>query len=287
MAKKKKQDDTAAEIARALRVHDGFALTDLDPASTPGLDGKRKDAEKIMAGSVDELDELQERLYAGGRDGDGPAVLLVVQGMDTSGKGGVMRHVIGAVDPQGVHLHAFKAPTQQEKQHPFLWRIKRELPEPGMIGVFDRSHYEDVLIARVRGLADQAEIERRYEAIIDFESRVAASGTRIVKVMLHISRDEQKDRLIERLERPDKHWKYNPGDLDERARWDDYQEAYQAVLDRCSTEHAPWFVVPADRKWYARLAVKQLLLEHLRDLDLTWPEADFDVEAEKERLAQL
>lgn len=286
MAKKKKQDDTAAEVARALRVHDGFALTDLDPASTPGLDGKRKDAEKIMAASVDELDELQERLYAGGRDGDGPAVLLVVQGMDTSGKGGVMRHVIGAVDPQGVHLHAFKAPTQQEKQHPFLWRIKRELPEPGMIGVFDRSHYEDVLVVRVHDLVPEEVWSHRYGEIKTFEQGLVDRGIHLVKVMLHISYEEQGERLRRRLDRPDKWWKFNPGDIDERARWADYRQAYQAVLDKTDTDAAPWYVVPADHKWYARFAVQQILLHTLREIDPQWPAATFDVEEQKRRLAQ-
>lgn len=151
--------------------------------------------------------------------------------------------------------------------------------------MFDRSHYEDVLIGRVRQLADAAEIERRYDAINAFEERVAASGVRIVKVMLHISPEEQKARLMERLERPDKHWKYNPGDVDERMLWPQYMEAYQTVFDRTSTEAAPWYVVPANAKWYARLAVQELLLAALEDIDPQWPVADFDVEAEKKRLA--
>ena len=159
------------------------------------------------------------------------------------------------------------------------------MPEPGFIGVFDRSHYEDVLIGRVRSLAPAEEIERRYGAIERFETDAAARGIRIVKVMLHISKDEQKARLAERLERPDKHWKYNPGDVDERELWDAYMAAYQVMLERTSTVSAPWFVVPADRKWFARLAVQQLLLAALEDIDPQWPAADYDVAHEKQRLA--
>ncbi len=238
-----------------------------------------------MAATVPELGDLQERLYADARSGGAKALLLVVQGMDTSGKGGIMRHVVGSVDPQGVRYTAFKAPTKEELQHPFLWRIRKVLPRPGQIGVFDRSHYEDVLIARVHNLVPPATWGRRYGQINVFEQAVTQAGTTIVKVMLHISSDEQKARLTARLDAPEKHWKYNPGDVDERERWPAYQEAYQVAIDKCSTEHAPWFVVPADRKWYARLAVQQLVLEHLRAMSPQWPPATFDVEVEKARLA--
>ncbi len=183
-----------------------------------------------------------------------------------------------------MQIHVFKQPTAEEKKHPFLWRIRNALPEPGVIGVFDRSHYEDVLIVRVHDLVPRAQWSRRYGQINTFEKAVADKGTTIIKVMLHISKDEQKARLTERLERPDKHWKFNPGDIDERGHWAEYQEAYQAVIDRTSTDVAPWYVVPADRKWYARLAVMNLLKEHLTDLDPQWPEADFDVLAEQARL---
>ncbi|KJQ54031.1 polyphosphate kinase 2 family protein [Microbacterium sp. SA39] len=269
-----------------LRVSDGFRLADVDPESKPGYDkGKARGTEDLAAG-LEKLNELQERLFAESRVGvTKDSVLLVLQAMDSAGKGGIVRHVVGGVDPQGVLLTAFKAPTDEEREHDFLWRIERRLPEPGFIGVFDRSHYEDVLIGRVRELADPSEIERRYEAINAFEAKVAASGTRIVKVMLHISPDEQKSRLMERLERPDKHWKYNPGDVDERMRWPEYMEAYQTVFERTSTEVAPWYVVPANSKWFARLAVQELLLAALEDIDPQWPAADFDIEAEKKRLA--
>ncbi len=277
---------TKTTWATALRVDDGFQLADVDPDSTPGFDGDKKDGEKALDKRRETLSDLQERLYAASRSGESTdAVLLVLQAMDSAGKGGIVRHVVGGVDPQGVELAAFKAPTDEERAHDFLWRIEKRLPRPGFIGVFDRSHYEDVLIGRVRKLAPEGEIERRYGAIVDFERRVAASGIRIVKVMLHISRDEQKERLMERLDRSDKHWKYNPGDVDERMLWDDYMAAYQSVFDRTSAPEAPWHVIPANSKWYARLAVQELLIAALEDIDPQWPVADFDVEAEKKRLA--
>ncbi|HWI30250.1 MAG TPA: PPK2 family polyphosphate kinase [Microbacterium sp.] len=270
----------------ALRVGAGFRLADLDPESTPGYSGKKADGEADLRVGSDLLDPLQERLHAAAIGGSATdAVLLVIQAMDTAGKGGILRHVVGAVDPQGVQIAAFKKPTDEELAHDFLWRIQKQLPPPGKLGVFDRSHYEDVLIGRVRSLAPADEIERRYGAINDFEADVAGRGIRIVKVMLHISKDEQKARLQERLDRPDKHWKYNPGDVDERELWDDYMGAYQVVFDRTSTAAAPWHVVPANRKWYARLAVQGLLLDALEGIDPQWPAADFDVAAEKARLA--
>ncbi|MFG6403838.1 PPK2 family polyphosphate kinase [Microbacterium sp. P04] len=272
--------------AAALRIGPGFHLADLDPRSTPGYAGSKTEGARDLAEGVPALDGLQERLFAQSVAGTATrSVLLVLQGMDTSGKGGIVRHVVGSVDPQGVELASFKKPTAEELSHDFLWRIAKRLPEPGKIGVFDRSHYEDVLIGRVRSLAPPEEIERRYGAIEQFEKDAAARGIRVVKVMLHISKDEQKARLSERLERPEKYWKYNPGDIDERMLWEQYAAAYQVMLERTSTAVAPWFVVPADRKWFARLAVQQLLLGALRDIDPQWPPADYDVEAEQRRLA--
>lgn len=268
----------------ALRVGKGFDLTAFDTSSTPGFHGDKAAGEAALAASQGELGDLLERLFAQSTAGSSQALLLVVQGMDTSGKGGIMRHVV-SVNPQGVRATAFKAPTEEELAHDFLWRIERALPEPGQLGVFDRSQYEDVLIVRVHELVPQEVWSKRYAQINAFERQVAARGTKVIKVMTHISKDEQKARLQERLDRPDKHYKYNPGDVDERVHWDDYMAAYQTVLDKTSTVGAPWFVVPSDRKWYARLAVQQLLLEALREMDLQWPPADFDVEVEKQRLA--
>lgn len=273
------------DLGRQLLVGEGFRLAAVDPASTPGFDGSKGEATGVFSDHDKELDDLQERLFALGRSGDLRRVLLVLQGMDTSGKGGIIQHVCGKVDPQGVQIASFKAPTAEEREHDFLWRIRPRLPGAGMIGVFDRSHYEDVLIHRVRSLSAPEEIERRYGAIVDFERELAAAGTTIIKVMLHISRDEQKKRLAARLANPAKHWKYNLGDIDEREYWDEYMAAYETALSRTSTEAGPWYVIPADRKWYARLAVQRLLLDALRGMDLGWPLADFDVEAEKARLA--
>jgi len=268
-----------------LRALPDVSLASIDPRSTPGFEGDKAAGQAALAAGATELADLQERLFAESRSGGRRSVLLILQAMDTAGKGGILGHVIGAVDPQGVQAFAFKAPTEEERAHDFLWRIRKRLPQPGHLGVFDRSHYEDVLIHRVRGLSSPEAIEERYGLINDFEREVAASGTTIVKVMLHISADEQKQRLQERLDRPDKHWKYNPGDIDERLLWAEYQAAYELAIARTSTVDAPWFVVPADRKWYARLAVQRLLLDALRGLELEWPVADFDVEAEKARLA--
>ncbi len=271
-------------ITDALRVTGPVRLADIDAASTPGFDGAKADGEAALAAGAARAAELQERLFAASTAGGAGSVLLMVQGMDTSGKGGIMRHVVGQVDPQGVRITAFKAPSEEERAHDFLWRIERELPAPGMIGVFDRSHYEDVLIHRVHGLTPADEIEGRYERIVDFERRIAERGTVLVKVMLHVSSAEQGERLLERLDRPDKHWKFNPGDIDERRHWDDYMEAYEIAIRRTASASAPWHVVPADRKWYARLAVHELLVEALERIDPQWPVADFDVAAERARL---
>jgi len=251
---------------------------------TPGFDGDKAEGEKALADLGPELAELQERLWAERTAGSTERVLLVLQGMDTSGKGGVLRHTVGLVDLQGVELTSFKAPTDEEKQHDFLWRIEKAVPEAGFIGVFDRSHYEDVLIVKVHQWADAAEIERRYGAINEFEKRLVDEGTTIVKCMLHISAAEQKNRLLSRLDDPSKYYKFNPGDIDERAHWADYQRAYEIALERTNTEHAPWHVIPSDRKWFRNYAIGALLLDALRGLDLQWPKADFDVAAQRLRL---
>ncbi len=259
-------------------------LSELATDDTAGFTGSKADGERVLDELGPELAELQERLFAERTAGSVRRVLLVLQGMDTSGKGGVLRHTVGLVDPQGVRITSFKAPTAEERSHDFLWRIEKALPPPGMIGVFDRSHYEDVLIARVRKLAGDDEIERRYGAINDFEQGLVDQGVTIVKCMLHVSAEEQKARLMARLEDPSKYYKYNPGDLDERALWPDYQKAYEIALERTNTGAAPWHVIPSDKKWFRNLCVGQLLLDALRGLDLQWPAADFDVEAERARL---
>ncbi|AWB84093.1 PPK2 family polyphosphate kinase [Corynebacterium liangguodongii] len=272
------------EEARQLAVGEGFSIADVDPASTPGLPGGNVD--DAFGTFDDELSELQEMLYANGRAGTTTgSILLVLQGMDTSGKGGIIRHVVSeTMDMQGVHLKAFGAPTEEERNHDFLWRFGPHLPEPGMISVFDRSYYEDVLVQRVKQMAPPEEIERRYGAIVDFERSLSERGVRIIKVMPHISREFQAENLKERILNPEKHWKYNPGDIEDRALWTQFMSAYEIAMKRTSTEFAPWYCVPSDDKDYCRTVVKTLLYRALSSLDLTWPPADFDPEVELERL---
>ena len=277
---------TKPTVAEQLRLPAGpVDLSGIDPRATPGFKGDKDAGKSALAELTPTAARFQELLYAHGRTGGDRRVLLVVQGMDTAGKGGVLRHAVGLLDPQGVSIKAFKAPTPEERRRGFLWRIRNALPQAGEVGVFDRSHYEDVLVARVNRLARADVIERRYDAINNFEQELVDSGCVVIKVMLHISSDEQRARLMERLERPDKYWKYNSADVDERAKWEAYQRAYEIALERCNTDVAPWYVVPADRKWYRNLAVTHLLIEHLGALDLSWPAADFDVKLEKKRLA--
>jgi PPK2 family polyphosphate:nucleotide phosphotransferase len=261
-----------------LRVEEPVDLPGIDASATPGAPGDKARTLGELEKPGAELADLQETLYAEGTR----RVLLILQGTDTSGKGGTIKHVVGQVSPLGVHIASFKKPTKEELAHHFLWRIRKRVPPPGGIGVFDRSHYEDVLVVRVHDLADWT---GRYDEINAFERELTDDGVTLVKVCLHISKDEQKERLLARLDDPQKRWKFNPGDLDERARWDDYMAAYADALGRCSTPHAPWYVVPADRKWYRNWAVAQLLLATLRDLDPQFPaREDLDVEACRARL---
>ena len=273
-------------VAELLRLPLGpVDLAAIDPRGIPGFDGDKAAGKRALAALGAPLADLQERLYAESKAGGTRRILIVLQGMDTSGKGGVVRHSLADLDPQGIALASFKAPTDQEREHDFLWRIEQRLPATGMVGVFDRSHYEDVLIARVRALVEESEIECRYDAINEFETRVVADGVTVVKCMLHISKEQQKERLLARLDDLTKHWKFNPGDIDERSKWDDYQQAYERALERCNTSPAPWYVIPSDRKWYRNWAIAKLLLEHLQVLGPQWPVADFDVEEQKARLA--
>jgi PPK2 family polyphosphate:nucleotide phosphotransferase len=292
MAKNSKVDEMSQlvtePLAELLRLPVGpVNMAQLDSAATPGFPGEKEDAPKLTEALAPELSDLQERLYAAGRvkETTNQKILMVLQGMDTSGKGGTIRHAIGMVDPQGVKIKAFKAPTEEERAHHYLWRIERELPPPGMIGIFDRSHYEDVLVVRVHNLVDESVWSKRYDEINAWEAGLVDQGVVLIKCFLHLSSAEQKERLMARLEDPTKHWKYNPGDVDERAKWPAYMEAYRAVLERCNTERTPWYVIPADRKWYRNWAVAQLLIEHLRALNLEWPAADYDIEKEKRRVA--
>src|SRR3954451_10285919 len=253
-------------------------------ARTPVGPKDKKAAEAAMAPLGERLDARQEALFAEAAGGGSRAVLLVLQGMDTSGKGGVISHVAGLMNPQGLALASFKKPTPEELAHDFLWRIRRRVPAPGLIGVFDRSHYEDVLVVWVNGLVPEKEWRARYGAIRDFEAELAGSGVTVVKAMLHTSPQKQQERLLARLDDPAKRWKYNPGDLDVRARWDDYRTAYADALRETDTDAAPWYVVPADRKWYGTWAVAALLAETLDLLAPQYPARDYAVVAERARV---
>jgi PPK2 family polyphosphate:nucleotide phosphotransferase len=261
-------------------------LSRLDPRATPLAPGQKERTREVAAAEGQRLAELQERLYAEGVTGGRRRVLLVLQGMDTSGKGGVVRHVVGMVQPQGVRYTAFTRPTAEELSHGFLWRIRRAVPGPGMLGVFDRSHYEDVLAGPVRGLVSGEVVERRLREIVRFERGLADDGVTLVKVFLHLSAWEQKQRLLARLDDSAKRWKFDPVDVDDRALWPAYQRAYETVLERTDTDSAPWYVVPSDRKWYRNWAVGRLLLETLTDLDPRLPDPTYDVAAQRDRLIE-
>jgi PPK2 family polyphosphate:nucleotide phosphotransferase len=275
----------APRVSDLLRLPAGpVDLGAIDTRSTPGFTGSKKDGYAALDLLGPRLDDLHERLFAEGRTGGSGRLLLVLQGMDTAGKGGTVRHVVGQVDPQAVVVRAFKEPTPEEGRHEFLWRIKQALPGPGILGVFDRSHYEDVVIVRVRNLVEPRTWRRRYAVINRFEESLVADGVTVVKCFLHISKDEQRDRLLRRLTRPDKVWKFNPGDIDTRSEWEPMLEAYADALGRCNTKAAPWYVVPADRKWYRNLAIMNILVEQLEALKLEWPKPEFDVEEQRRRL---
>jgi PPK2 family polyphosphate:nucleotide phosphotransferase len=246
-------------------------VSDEGTRKTPGVKSRKK-AERDLAKVAPKLADLQERLYAEGKSGGTRRLVVLLQGMDTSGKGGAVKHVVGMVNPAGVKITGFGKPTKEELSHDFLWRIEKAVPPPGYIGVFDRSQYEDVLIVRVHDLVPPAEWEKRYDLINAWEAEQAKAGVTLLKVFLHISYDEQRERLLARLANPRKHWKVNPADVDERARWADYRAAYAEVLRRCSTDIAPWYVIPADRKWYRNWALSHLLLETLEEMDPQWPE---------------
>lgn len=259
-------------------------LKEIHPRSKPAGAKDKEDGAERMVRYAEELQELQVRLFANAHSTTPRRVLIVLQGMDTAGKGGVINKTVGLLNPSALELHSFKAPSVEERKHHFLWRIRNNLPYVGEIGIFDRSHYEDVLIQKVHKMVDAATIERRYDEINAFEQELVEDGYTIVKCFLNVSKDEQKARLLARLNEPDKHWKFNPADIDERAHWDEYQDAYFTALTRCSTPGARWYAVPADRKWYRNWAVGRLLLESMRELDLEYPEIDFDVDEQRARL---
>lgn len=274
----------AASIRRILdryRVTAGkdFRLKEFDPGDTAGHLLTREQAESIVADDVHRLSKLHDRLYARGEW----ALLCVFQAMDAGGKDSTIKHVMSGVNPQGVQVTPFKVPGPDELAHDFLWRINRALPERGTIGIFNRSHYEEVLAVRVhpellerqrlpKQLIGKAIWENRLQSIADFERHLTREGIVVLKFFLHVSKDEQKRRFLDRLDQRDKHWKFSPGDIVERAFWDDYQHAYQAAIAATAAPHAPWFVVPADNKWFTRLIVVAAMIEALEALDLTLPD---------------
>lgn len=254
-------------------------LPRINPRGHPGV-GSKSEALLEADETACRLADLQERLWAEHTR----SLLVILQGIDTSGKGGTIKHVFRGVNPAGLDVASFKQPTREELAHPFLWRIEQRLPDPGEIVIFDRSHYEDVLVVRVHGLVPEDVWRTRYEEIVEWEGRVASAGTSIVKVYLHISPDEQRERLLARLDDPDKHWKFNEGDVEERAHWGDYMAAYEDVFARCHTDAAPWYIVPADRKWYRNWAVERLVVETLEELHPAFPRPNLNVRTLKDRL---
>jgi PPK2 family polyphosphate:nucleotide phosphotransferase len=270
------------ELLRARVGPDGFQMASVDPDSSPGLKGGKQRALREVKKDVPVLFGLHERLYAESKQ----SLLVVLQGMDTSGKDGTITHVVGNFNPQGVLITAFKAPSPEERRHHFLWRIRKCVPEVGDVGIFNRSHYEDVLIVRVHNLAPAKVIDKRYGEINDFENELVRGGTRVVKICLHISYKEQRSRLIDRLENPDKRWKFNEHDIDERALWDDYMSAYGIAISRCSPPEAPWYVVPANNKAYRNWAVSQILVETLEEMNPQYPRPKLDIKRLLKRLAK-
>ena len=248
-------------------------LTAIDPADTSAAPGDKETTQLMLFPLAQRLASLQDLLWANSAQ----RILVVLQGMDTSGKGGTVKRVFGAVNPAGLRVTSFKAPTSTELARDFLWRIHAEVPSNGQIGVFDRSHYEDVLAVRVHDLAPEARWKKRYDHINEFERMLVDEGTTVVKLFLHISKEEQLERLQARLDEPRKRWKFHVSDLDARAEWEAYQAAYTEVLERTSTEHAPWHVIPADKKWYRDWAVATIMIATLESLQLTWPEPEDDI----------
>ena len=275
---------------------DRFRLASVDPADTGGLDLDKDDGKTMLAEDTERLADLQQRLYAHDRW----ALLVVLQGMDTAGKDGVIKHMMGGLNPQGCEVHPFKAPTSRELDHDFLWRAAVRLPARGDINIFNRSYYEEVLVVRVHPeiLARQKLPEKlvgkdiwkeRFKGIRGFERHLLRSGTRVLKFFLHISKDEQRQRLLARLDEPAKRWKFNAGDFEERKRWDKYMAAYEDMIRNTSRTEAPWYVVPADHKWFARLVVARAIVEALESLDLEFPKVDAAAlkEMQKVRAAML
>lgn len=276
--------ESSTSIRELLRFDSHMRLSAIDPRRIVAGPADKLKARAESLALEAEVTELQERLFAESKGGGSRRLLIVLQGMDTSGKGGALKAIDRITEPLGTRLTQFGAPTKEELKRHYLWRIEKALPAPGMIGIFDRSHYEDVLIVRVRNLVPQEVWETRYDEINAWERKWSEAGVVFLKCLLHISNEEQKQRLLDRLADPTKHWKYNPGDVDERNLWPEYQEAYQVALSRCSTDYAPWYVIPADRKWHRDWLLSSLVAETLKEMDPHYPETKFDVETELSRV---
>ena len=253
---------------------ENFNLLDYDPNESGIKNSKKNEIKEVGKSLNKELEELQEKLYAENKH----KILIILQGMDASGKDGTVRQVFEGVNPQGVDVVSFKAPSKEELAHDYLWRIHNNVPAKGQMVIFNRSHYEDVLVVRVKELVEQSVWEKRFDHINNFEKMLADEGVTILKFFLHISKDEQKERLLERLEYDEKHWKFNPADLKERTRWDDYMNAYQDVIRKTSTPWAPWIIVPANRKWIRNHIIAHYLVKSLKDLNIELPMIDFPPE---------
>ena len=289
MARAAKSSDLLSMVwslppAQRLMFHAGVRVDEVDTAGTPGFEGGREDGERFIDISSSEIARFQKLLYANGVKGVRRRLLIVLQGMDASGKGGIVRHVFRQGDPMGIHYHGFGKPSEEELAHDFLWRVKRELPQPGWIAVFDRSHYEDVVMPHVYGTYPEDVWRARYDEINRFERELVTDGCTILKIFLVVGRDEQKRHFLGRLEDPTKFWKFDESDLDARERWDEYMAAWQEVFEKTSTPAAPWYLVPADNRWYSRAVVSELLRTTLKNMNLTWPPLEVDPDAVRRRL---
>ena len=289
LAREAKSSETLSAVwslppAQLLRFHSHTHLVDIDAGSKPGFDGDQEAGERFIADSSSEIANYQRLMYANGIHGDTHRVLIVLQGMDASGKGGIVRHVFSQVDPMGIHYHGFGKPSEEDLAHDYLWRIRRELPSNGWISIFDRSQYEDIVMPRITGSRPEETWRARYGQINDFEAELAGSGCAIIKIFLVSSRQAQRQHFLRRLDDPTRYWKFDPSDLEARDRWDDYMAAWQEVFERTSTSIAPWYLIPADKRWYSRMVVSELLRTTMKNFNQTWPPLDADHD---EALARL
>ena len=289
LAREAKSSETLSAVwslppAQLLRFHSHTHLVDIDAGSKPGFDGDQEAGERFIADSSSEIANYQRLMYSNGIHGDTHRVLIVLQGMDASGKGGIVRHVFSQVDPMGIHYHGFGKPSEEDLAHDYLWRIRRELPSNGWISIFDRSQYEDIVMPRITGSLPEETWRARYGQINDFEAELAGSGCAIIKIFLVSSRQAQRQHFLRRLDDPTRYWKFDPSDLEARDRWDDYMAAWQEVFERTSTSIAPWYLIPADKRWYSRMVVSELLRTTMKNFNQTWPPLDADRD---EALARL